>query len=218
MRLLQLTLPLAAALIFGLLGATINFVPHPLAGRLREMLAQWSRIIGGFAVLLGIYSLVRLHCTRMGRRETGWGYSFFFFAGFLGMTFAALHNGGQWFWNDASSMPPVYRWLYVHMFTAMGATMFSVLGFFIASAAYRTFRAKTVSAAILLSVAIVVMLGRAPLGGLITHYIPDVAEWIMMVPNTAAKRAVMFGVCFGVVATSFKIIFGIERTYLGGGD
>ena len=217
MRLLQLTLPLIVALAFGLLGAGINFVPHPTASALKETLAQWSRVIGGFAVLLGMYSLVRMHVARVRRHDAGWGYSLFFFIGFVGMSAAGLYNGGEWFWSDAVGGVQ-FRWLYRYVFTAMGATMFSVLGFFIASAAYRTFRAKTASAAILLIAAIIVMLGRAPIGGLITHYIPDMQEWIMMVPNIAAKRAVMFGVCLGVVATSLKIIFGIERTYLGGGD
>ena len=217
MRLFQLTLPLLVALVCGLLGAGIHFVPHPSASWLKERLAEWSRIVGSFAMLLGVYSLVRLHVQKMKQRQAGWGYSIFFFVGFLGMSLAGLYNGGQWFWHDAVGGAQ-FRWLYRHAFTAAGATMFSVLGFFIASAAFRTFRAKTFVAGILLSAAIVVMLGRAPIGGLITHYIPDMADWIMMVPNTAAKRAVLFGVCLGVIATSLKIIFGIERTYLGGGD
>ena len=217
MRFFQLTLPLIAALLFGVLGAGINYVPHPGAGELKETLSQWSRIIGGFAVLLSVYSLLRLHCTRIRRQQAGWAYSLFFFAGFLAMLVPCVRNGGEWFWHD-QTQDAAFLWMYQHMFGAMGATMFSVLGFFIASAAYRTFRAKTASAAILLIAAIIVMLGRAPIGGLITHYIPDMQEWIMMVPNIAAKRAVMFGVCLGVVATSLKIIFGIERTYLGGGD
>ena len=217
MKLLQLTLPLLVALVCGLLGAGIHFVPHPRAGELKETLAQWSRIIGGFAILLMIYSLVRLHVQKMKRRAAGWGYSIFFFVGFLAMGLAGLYNGGQWFWNDAGEATQ-FRWLFAHAFTAAGATMFSVLSFFIASAAYRTFRARSILAAVLLSAAIVVMLGRAPIGELITPYIPAMAEWIMMVPNTAAKRAVLFGVCLGVIATALKIIFGVERTYLGGRD
>jgi len=218
MRLVRVTLPLIVVLLCGLLGGAINFVPHPDAGWLKEQLATWSRFIGGFAMLLGIYSLTRLHVHRIRQQQAGWGYSIFFFIGFIGMTAAALYNGGHWFWHGRVADAAAFNWVYDHLFYAAGATMFSVLGFFIASAAYRTFRAKTAQAAILLSAAIVVMLGRAPLGELISHYIPDMQEWIMMVPNTAAKRAVTLGVCLGALATSLKIIFGIERTYLGGGD
>jgi len=217
MKLFRLVLPLLVALTCGLLGVAIHFVPHPSAGELKKTLAQWSIVIGGFAVLLGVYSLTRIHVEKIRRRGPGWGYSIFFFVGFLGMSVAGLYNGGQWFWHDAVGGAQ-FRWVYRYVFTAAGATMFSVLGFFIASAAYRTFRARTFLAGILLSAAIVVMLGRAPLGELITPYIPAMAEWIMMVPNIAAKRAILFGVCLGGIATALKIMFGIERTYLGGGD
>jgi hypothetical protein len=67
----------------------------------------------------------------------------------------------------------------------------------------------------LLVAAILVMWGRVPLG---EHLIPGVgyiAEWIMNVPNTAAQRGILIGVSLGGIATSIKIICGIERSYLG---
>ena len=45
--------------------------------------------------------------------------------------------------------------------------------------------------------------------------IPLIQEWIMAVPATAGSRAIMIGIALGVVAQSFRIITGRERSILG---
>jgi hypothetical protein len=45
----------------------------------------------------------------------------------------------------------------------------------------------------------------------------DLSQWILNVLNASVRRAILIGVSLGAVALSFKIIFGIERSYLGGG-
>jgi len=217
MRAIKLTIPLVLALLFGLFGFGIQYVPHPWASDTKEFISLWMRVIGGIAWILGAYGLVHLHVVRIRRSQPGWGYSLFFFAGFLLMAGTGLYNDARWFWN-AQVQGAVYHHLYDALFVSTGATMFSLLGFFIASAAVRTFRARSFEATLLLIAAVVVMLGRVPLGQMISNYLPAAAEWIMLVPNTAAKRAIMLGVSLGVIATSLRIIFGLERSYLGGGD
>ncbi|MDI6759908.1 MAG: hypothetical protein QMD05_03705 [Candidatus Brocadiaceae bacterium] len=217
MSFLRRTVPLAIAFTVGVLMAFQYFVPHPHSKAFLELMTRWDRIIAGFAVFIGIYSLFHLHWTRIRRKAAGWGYSIFVFLG-AGITIAfGLYNGGEAFWHDKKE-DTMFDWLFLYVQVPAGATIFSILAFFMASAAYRTFRARTVESTVLLIAAIIVMLGRVPVGALISPYIPVVADWIMGVPNLAAKRGILLGVSLGAIATSIKIIFGVERQYLGGGD
>jgi len=109
-----------------------------------------------------------------------------------------------------------FKWLFDNVMVPLDATMFALLAFFMASAAYRTFRARTPEATVLLLVAVIVMLGRVPIGEMFYKHMPQVSEWFMMVPTVAAKRGILFGVALGSIATSLRIILGIERSHLGG--
>ncbi len=109
----------------------------------------------------------------------------------------------------------VYVWLYDHVFAPCNATMFALLAFFIASAAFRAFRARNTEAGLLLFSAIIILLGRAPIGGFISSNLPDLADWIVNVPNNAGRRAIMIGAALGMIATSLRIILGMERSHLG---
>jgi len=73
-----------------------------------------------------------------------------------------------------------------------------------------------VEASLLLVTAIIIMLGRVPIGEMIYDRMPQVYEWIMQYPTVAGKRGILFGVALGGIATSLRIILGIERSHLGG--
>ena len=109
-------------------------------------------------------------------------------------------------------------WIFENMQMPMSSTMFSLLAFYMASAAYKAFRARSAEATVLLIAAIVVMLAQVPLGVKIYKNLPVISQWILDVPNLASKRGIAIGVGLGGVATSLKILLGIERSYLGGTD
>jgi hypothetical protein len=109
----------------------------------------------------------------------------------------------------------VFVWLYDHVFAPCNATMFALLAFFVASAAFRAFRARNVEAGLLLGGAILVMLGRVPVGRLISENLPSIAQWILDVPNNGSRRAIMMGAAIGAIATGLRILLGIERSHLG---
>ncbi len=121
-------------------------------------------------------------------------------------------------WSGGQGEGTAFGWLYTYALVPLQATMFSLLAFFVASAAYRAFRARSPQATVLLLAAVLVMLGRVPLGEYLITGVGQVSDWIMNVPNTAAQRAILIGISLGGIATSIKIICGIERAYLGGGQ
>ena len=115
-------------------------------------------------------------------------------------------------------------WLFEYVYNPLQATMFALLAFFVASAAFRAFRAKTTEATVLLTTAFIVLLGRTYAGTWLTSAVPDdypaltfpgMTAIIMGVFNTAGQRAIMIGIALGVAATSLKVLLGVDRSYLG---
>ncbi len=43
--------------------------------------------------------------------------------------------------------------------------------------------------------------------------IPNISEWIFDYPTAAGSRAIMIGIALGIIATSFRIILGIEKPF-----
>ncbi len=187
-----------------------EFSPHAASQATYKEIANWGRVISPFVFVLAVVTLIQTHWNRIQRRTEHWQYSFVVFAGMLAMVAAGVPSGPQ---------HPAFAWLFNNVQVPMDATMFSLLAFFIASAAYRAFRARTFEATLLLVTAVIVMLGNVPVGDLLW---PDVAsnarQWILDNPNLSARRGIILGVSLGAISQSIRIILGIERSYLGGGD
>jgi hypothetical protein len=112
----------------------------------------------------------------------------------------------------------VRTWIFDHVFAPCNATVFALLAFFVASAAFRAFRARSLEAGLLLGAAIVVLLARAPIGAQLHGSLPDLAQWILDVPSNGSRRAIMMGAAVAAIATSLRVILGLERSHLGGGE
>lgn len=120
-----------------------------------------------------------------------------------------------------------FWWLYEYVFQPLTATMFALLAFYVASAAFRAFRAKNVEAILLLGTAFIILLGRTFAGVQLTSWLPEelaglrvenLTITIMSVFNTAGNRAIMIGIALGIASTSLKVLLGVDRSYLGSGD
>lgn len=207
---MRVKVPLALCFITGVFCFVQFFVPHEYGVKAYKITHQWARIIGAFALVLGIGSLLKNHLGRISGRRPDWPYSIVTLVALAATAFVMV-------WKGLNPGTPGY-WVFMNVQVPLDGTMFSMLAFFIASAAYRTFRARTPEAAVLLVAAIIIMIGRVPVGQFFGDWLGGTAEWIFNVPATAAKRGILLGVALGSIATSLRIIVGLERSYLGGDE
>ena len=221
--------PLVLCFAFGIVMVLTEFSPHPWSQGLNKEVINWGLIIGPFALVLAVATLVQTHWVRIRRRAEHWQYSYVVFVGMIIMVLIGVPT----FLNQISSLSeiglsfgpksPIFVWLFNYVQVPMDATMFSLLAFFIASAAYRAFRARTLEATLLLGAALIVMIGNAPVGDLIWNTVmpfgdnlpSDARQWILDNPNLSARRGIILGISLGVISQSIRIILGIERSYLG---
>lgn len=222
-------IPLIITFIAGMCLLIGYFVSAPPFGTLNESFSDYFGIIAVFAFILGGGSLLKIHLKRVAARGRDWPYSMVTLVAFLGTLLIGLFKFGNPDGLSGEVLAPEsgLKFIFDGIYTPLSATMFSLLAFFVASASYRAFRARTREATILLIAASLILLGRTPIGGYLTAWLPDslsfleipnIANWIMAWPNTAGQRAIMIGIALGVIATSLRIIFGIERNALGRED
>lgn len=211
-------IPMAITTITGIIMIVVFFVPR--WEQWSEILLMWFTIIAGFALVLGAGSLLLVNLNKISRKTSGWGYNVILILGLFVMAgLGVLPKGTE------PGTP--YDFIFVYIFTPLSATMFSLLAFYIASAAFRAFKAKTLEAGLLLATAFIVMIGRVPIGEMMWKALPwakqvpltmIIEDWIMGCFNTAGQRAIMLGASIGIISVSLKILLGIERSYLGGGE
>lgn len=205
-----------------------------------EKATVWFDVLASIAFILGGGNLLKVHLKHVSDRARGWGYSVIVLVSFAITLVVGLWKVGvapspqfpAFAWSGRYSAEGGAFWfLYAYAFTPLTSTIFAMLAFYVASAAFRAFRAKNVEAVLLLGTAFLILLGRTFAGVLLTNWI-DPSVWsgfqyltglrienltvyIMSVFTTAGNRAIMIGIALGIVATSLRVLLGLDRSYLG---
>ncbi|MBF0300703.1 MAG: hypothetical protein HQK51_18460 [Oligoflexia bacterium] len=209
MLFLKKTVPFLITLGMGIFTFMYYFMPHKMMKIIWEDVSDWAIIIGGGAMAVGAISMIRTYYRKsLNKDDPNRWYSLITLICTIGMTLIGFITGigGESLFND----------LFINVMIPLESTMFSLLAFYIASAAFRSFRLKSFSAGLLLVAAIIVMLAQIPLGENINENIPAISSWIMDCPNVAARRAILMGISIGSVATALKIILGIDKSVFSG--
>lgn len=199
-------LPMAIAITAGLIVLADFFVYNPQLHALQQTLVDWALILAAFAFILGLLNVLAVHFKRMKDRQQRWRYSPFL----IMVMVIVLVSGLLDFRGPEGS---VVRGIFWNLIFPVQATIASLLAFYVASAAYRAFRARSLESAVVLAVGAIVLLGQVPVGAYLWDRLPTIKAWILEVPTTAGARGIILGVALGTVATGLRVLLGIDRPY-----
>ena len=202
------------------------------------VVSSFVQIIAAFLLGLGIFSLLRIHLMNIARQKKDWVFSVILLVSMLSMIIfgywdfmirqgeKAVDFDDPQFWR----MPNMVRdFLFDGLLQQMDAAMFSIIAFFILSAAYRAFRIRSVEATVMMASALILMLNlmgglsfawgtvidNAVNGGaphfLLNFKLTEIAGWLRNNMQVPAIRAIEFGVGIGALAMGLRIWLGIEK-------
>jgi hypothetical protein len=203
------TIPLAIGFISGILVILQYFWLNPSVATLGGQMVTWRTIVAAFALGLGAINLLQTHLTIIIRRQKNWDASILLIISLVGFSLAGILQG---------TTSPIYRWGFDYVYQPVFSGIASLLAFTITSASYRAFKVKDWQSSLLMGAGIIVMLGQIGLGALLSESIPSISSWLMDVPNTAGVRGITIGAALGAMAMSLRMLLGLERGYMGGGE
>lgn len=198
-------LPVIAACLSGLvmLGAYLFKVPG-LSSAATD-LQNWGIVISAFALVVSSTNLLMLHVRKLSSGKTPLNSAALIIS-LVAMVVLGLGKG-------VSSTE--FKFVFDSLFVPLGVTFYAMNVFYLASASYRAFRAKSFESLLLLGAGVIVMLGNAPAAQFVTGWFSKASTWIMKVPNLATTRGILMGSAIGTILTGMRIILGLDRSYLG---
>lgn len=199
--------PLIITFLAGAFFIADYFIPHTGFSNLADKINGWTIIVIAFSYVLGVANVVRVNVDHLQKRGKDTPYKIILLLCLFFMMGVGIIGG--------INQGTIFDWFFNNVYIPMQATMFALLAFYIASAAFRAFRIRTLQASLLAITAVLVMIGRVPIGEAVWSDFSGFVEWIMNVPQLAGKRAILIGAALGAISTGLKVIAGLERTHLG---
>lgn len=222
-------LPLFVAAAAAAVVIAAFFVPHEVASVPAAFLEHCATLLVAVGFVLGGANVFRVNLDAALRRHPDRAYRIVLLVAMTVVLVFGLFVDRSRFQEPGT----VSSWLYRNLVATMSAAVFALPAFLLATASLRVLRLRTASALIFAAAAFVVLVGRAPLGDAAARALLDhdglphalrafrpgaVAEWVMAVPQGAARRGIILGAALGVVAMGARVLLGIERAWLGEGD
>jgi hypothetical protein len=171
-------------------------------------------------MLLGVFNVLRVHAQRI-QDGKGAVYSVVLVVSFLAVFAPGILSADQLpgalgdlvgDWVGPSGQ--IVSWVYRYVQQPLQATLFSLMAFFVFTAAWRVFRVRTAASVVMMLAALIVLLGsvKLSLGGNWTQ-VTMFRNWVMNVPVMAGARGLLLGIALGTIVGGLRLLVGVDRPY-----
>jgi hypothetical protein len=184
-----------------------NFIMMPEMNVVVNDIKNFTSIITGFALFVGLIGIIRLHINNITKKKPLWFHSLSLLIILVLFIFVGLIYGQP---------SPQLKWMYDAIYGPLTATTYSLLAFWVCSAAYRAFNVRTWESSILLITGLLVFFGVQPIASLISPYFLTANDFIQNVLNVGGSRGIIIGIGIGIISLGLRIILGMERSWMGG--
>jgi hypothetical protein len=160
-----------------------------------------ATITVALTILIGIINLLGVHLRRILGRQRGWIYS-------IALVLSTLLVLVLWLTDSDEANMAVLEGVQVSIESALAGLLLFALVY----GAYRLMSQRVTWAAMLFTLALVIILiGALPLPEV--GALAQIRAWLLAVPVSAGARGILLGIALATVVTGIRVLIGQERSY-----
>ena len=176
----------------------------PLLRDLTTQFYRWLLLLGAVALLLGVISVAWVHVRRIQRGLPEWHNSLVLVVAMAAVVIAGMAS-------PAGHRAPIVELLFNSVILPGQATLFALLAFFMAAAAFRYLRIGRSGGGWMLAGALIMFLMQVPmLSDIWPNVLVDSAFWLLNVPVMAATRGAILGGSLALLVASISFLLRQE--------
>jgi hypothetical protein len=177
-----------------------RFVEVALLRPVARMVYEWGILLSAFALLLGAANVAWVHVRRVVAGDAGWLQSLLLVVALTVVLATGL-------FSTSGVRSRMVELLFDAIIAPGQATLFALLAFFMAAAAYRYLRIGRVGGVWLLAGALLVFAVQMPLANsAMPPAIGTLVNWVVDVPAMSALRGALLGSAFALVIVAIRFL------------
>lgn len=198
----------AVAIAIGFIILIGYFIPVPQLQQIRSLLLSWGIILAGFAALIGIVNLIKVHWQKIQSPDGIKIYSLVLILAFL-----ATFGAGIWF-TPADSK---YQQAVLSVITPVEISLMAILAISLAYAGLRLLQHRQNFMVIIFFFSTIFFLFLLAGLGATMQDVPILGGLFAFISRLplAGARGILLGIALGTLTTGLRIILGADRPYSG---